>query len=87
MTTRVLCTFGATYAGGILRVMTDGLPRLNRQPGVQLSFGDLYGREAVNSVFRSAGIAIAKVGVRGAPYTSVRRGMARSEERRCRERV
>src|SRR5664280_1275922 len=81
MTTRVLCTFGATYSGGTLRVLTDGLPHLNRQPGIQLSFGDLYEREDFKAVFRGAGVPVAEVGVRCLPYTSLRHGMARQIDR------
>ena len=77
MTTRVLCTFGAAYGGGILRVLTDGLPHLSRHPGIHLAFGDLYEREDVKAVFRGAGVAVAEVGVERAPYTSVRHGLAR----------
>lgn len=77
MTTRVLCTFGATYGGGILRVLTDGLPYLNRCPGIHLAFGDLFEREDVKAVFRGAGLTVAEVGVACAPYTSVRHGLAR----------
>ena len=81
MTTRVLCTFGATYGGGILRVLTDGLPHLNRRPGIQLAFGDLYEREDVKAGFRGAGVTVADVGVTCAPYTSVRHGLARQFDR------
>ena len=81
MRTKVLCTFGATYGGGILRVLTDGLPHLNRQPGIQLAFGDLYEREDIKVVFRSVGMPVAAVGVRCVPYTSVRHGLARQIDR------
>jgi len=81
MRTRVLCTFGATYGGGILRVLTDGLPHLNQRPGIQLLFGDLYEREDVKNVFRREDVAVAEVGVRCAPYTSVRHGLARQFDR------
>lgn len=81
MTTKVLCTFGATYGGGVLRVLTDGLPRLNRLPGMQMAFGDLYEREDVQAVFRGAGVPVADVGMRCVPYTSVRHGLARQIDR------
>jgi len=81
VTTRVLCTFGATYGGGTLRLLTDGLPHLNRRPGIQVTFGDLYEREDIKAVFRSEGVPAVQVGVKCAPYTSVRRGLARRIDR------
>ncbi len=74
---RVLCTFGATYNGGTLRVLTDGLPHLNLCPGLQLAFGDLYERDEVKDVFRLAGLQVAEVGMQCPPYTSLREGLAR----------
>lgn len=81
MKTRVLCTYGATYAGGISRMLVDGLPHLSRQPGIQLAVADLYGRESINRMFRATGMPIVHAGVNGAPYTSVRSGLARQFDR------
>lgn len=81
MTTTVLCTFGAAYAGGTLRVLTDGLPHLNRQAGIQLAFGDLYEREEIKSALSSEGVRIAEVGVGRLPYMTLRSGFARQIDR------
>lgn len=81
MTTTVLCTFGAAYAGGTLRVVTDGLPHLNKQPGIQLAFGDLYEREEIKSALSSEGVRIAEVGVGCLPYITLRKGFRREVDR------
>lgn len=78
---KVISTFGATYDGGILRVLRDGLPHLNATSGLHLAFGDIYEREDIKSTFRAAGVSITQVGVECPPYTSVRDGIARQIDR------
>lgn len=77
MTAKVLCTYGATYAGGIQRVLTDGLPHLSRCVGIDLAFGDLYEREDLKELFRTRGLKVVDVGLPRPPYTSLRNGFSR----------
>lgn len=77
MTVRVLSTFGAAFGGGILRVATDGLPRLSRMPNISLSFGDLYDRDEIKAMFFGTGVSVAEIGLKCPPYISLRSGIAR----------
>lgn len=79
--TRVLCTFAATYGGGILRVMTDGLPYLSAESGIDLTFADLYERNEIKSIFMNIGIRVKSAGFACPPYTSIRRGLGRQIDR------
>jgi glycosyltransferase involved in cell wall biosynthesis len=76
MITRVLCTFGVAYDGGIQRVMMDGLPLLSGQPDIELHVGDLYERAHVKALLGARGLSVVEVGVAGPAYTSLKRGGA-----------
>ena len=75
--TRVLCTFGAAFDGGTHRVLADGLPHLNRDLRLRLSFADLYSRPQFQREFADMGIATRDLGVQCPPFISFRSGLGR----------
>ncbi len=76
--TRVLCTYGASFGGGILRVITEGLPYLKQCANLDIVVADLYNRDEIHSLCSRLGVKSIGLAPAGRPYaTSATKGVLR----------
>lgn len=59
---KVLCLYGNSYDGGTESVLLNGLPSLNKTPGVQITFSDIYSRTSVIRKFENLGQPTWRIG-------------------------
>lgn len=75
---RVLVPYIMTRYAGVRRVLGIGLPLVNAEPGVRVTYAELCGDDADMDALRDAGVAVERrIGIPGASALSTRSGARR----------